>query len=153
MPLQEALLVHPHAAEILERAALKAPCHSSLHDPVGGRPTDPQQLASLRGAPGVLKQVDGVFIEGKAEARHRIRRGYPYGLWTVFRAVRPGNAGAQDRLQLHRVEMPPLARHATVVDRAGLPALGASNLGSTPKRQGHGSHSARSFGRVPGTSR
>src|SRR5690606_34805558 len=39
------------------------------------------------------------------------------------------------RLQLHRVEMPPLARDAAIVDRAGLPALGAGNLRSCPHRK------------------
>lgn len=104
VPSEEALFVHAHVPEILEPAPPDAPLHGARHDPVGRAPADLENLACLRRAPGFLQHPEDVRFEGEGEAHHRIDPRNPDGLRAMQPAVRQRDAGAQDGLQLHRVQ-------------------------------------------------
>lgn len=127
MPPAEALLVDADMAQRPFLPSGQAPLHRATHDGVRLPPGDSEQAHGRRQALRRENDVNREALEEEREPRAAAGPRHVHGLGPVFAARRPGRPAGDDRLELHRVQVPPRTLLAVVLDGAGPAAVGAGH--------------------------
>ena len=125
LAVQEALLVHPDERDLVRPAPRKPALHGGLHDVVRLPPAEAQELLRVPDRLRGLQDVDGERLEHQREARVLRRPRQLDDLHAVPGAAHARRPGVDQRLELHRVQVPPRPLLLLVVDGAQPPAFGA----------------------------
>jgi hypothetical protein len=118
----EALLVEPRVAQTLRGAPLKPTGHGAAHDPINLIPRQSRKILGLHLAAHRLKDADRVDLEQLGEAAALLSPNDAHLLDPTLRTVHSRHLSRNERLPLHRVQMPPTPG-TTVVARRLAPAL------------------------------
>lgn len=113
----EVLLVDPHVRDVVEVTPRQAAFDRLGHDRLRRVPVEPQESAGLLDAGRRLQDVDRKRLEQQREAAVRLGPGNGGVQHPALRTVRAGHAGDEDRLELHRVQMPPLPFGSMILER------------------------------------
>ena len=152
LALQEALLVHADEGYLLRVAPREASFHGGGHDLVRLEPAQAQQIPGVLDAPRGLENPYRERLEEKREARSLLRPGKLDDLDLVVCALHARRLRVDQRLELHRVEMPPCPLGLLVVKRHQ-PSAYRANRGVLrilqPDVDAAGSHVQLHVGYVP----
>ena len=107
LPATKALLVDAHMRHRLQVATRQSPLNRALHNAMHAVPIEPQQAGRRFHVAASQDDLDRQRLEQQGKPRVLTCPGDGRGLHAARLAVGPGHAGAEPRLELHRVQMPP----------------------------------------------
>ena len=110
-------------SHFFQAAALQAALNRPLHDAVSGLPVEVQQYRCPLHIGRGIQHSNGKGLEQQREAGMLVGPGNGDGLHAAQRALAAGNPRADDRLELHRIQVPPLPFRSQIGLRTRRPTL------------------------------
>ena len=104
------------------------PSDRTLHDGMGAVPGEPEEHMAGFQASGHPQDFDGESLEHQGEAGMLSSPRHSDGFDTAIRAVATGDAGFDDRLEIHGIKVPPAAGWGGITLRSGLSAIRTSHI-------------------------